>query len=298
MNLLRVGDLSPEALERVLALAGESDPAPVLTGSGVALVFEHPSNRTRNATEMAIVGLGGHPVAIMRDEVGIDVRESAEDVARTLACYHVALCVRATRHSTLERMAVSLENTDVPIINLLSDVEHPTQAIADVKTIRDEFGTVSGKKVAYIGDANNVCRSLAFAVAALAGEFIVASPPQFTLSEEVVNATKRLDGKVGVASSPAEAAEGADVLYTDVWVSMGEGNAEEKRKVFAGFTIDDELVARAAPHAIVLHCLPAHRGEEITASVLDGPHSRVWRQARNRLEAVRGVLSYLLGGVR
>ena len=298
MNLLRVGDLSPGALERVLVLADESDPVPVLAGRGVALVFEHPSNRTRNATEMAVVGLGGHPASIMRDEVGIDVRESAEDVARTLACYHAALCVRAARHSTLERMAASLEGTDVPIINLLSDVEHPTQAIADVKTIRDEFGTVSGKKVAYIGDANNVCRSLAFAVAALAGEFVIASPPQFTMSDEVLNATKGLDGRVGVASSPAEAAEGADVLYTDVWVSMGEGDAEEKRKAFTGFTIDDELVARAAPHAIVLHCLPAHRGEEITASVLDGSHSRVWRQARNRLEAVRGVLSYLLGGDR
>lgn len=298
MNLLRMSDLSPEALEQVLAFAGESDPKPVLIGRGVALVFEHPSNRTRNASEMAVSALGGHPISIMKDEVGIDVRESAEDVARTLACYHAALCVRAARHSTLERMAEALSETNIPIVNLLSDAEHPTQAIADVKTIQDEFGTVSGRKVAFIGDANNVCRSLAFAVAALGGDFVAASPSGLELSDELLNATKDLVGGVRVASSPGEAADDADVLYTDVWVSMGESNAEEKRKVFAGFTIDDDLLARAAPHAIVLHCLPAHRGEEITTSVIDGRHSRVWRQARNRLEAMRGALSFLLGDSR
>lgn len=298
MNLLRMSDLSPEALEQVLAFAGESDPKPVLIGRGVALVFEHPSNRTRNASEMAVSALGGHPISIMKDEVGIDVRESAEDVARTLACYHAALCVRAARHSTLERMAEALSETNIPIVNLLSDAEHPTQAIADVKTIQDEFGTVSGRKVAFIGDANNVCRSLAFAVAALGGDFVAASPSGLELSDELLNATKDLVGGVRVTSSPGEAADDADVLYTDVWVSMGESNAEEKRKVFAGFTIDDDLLARAAPHAIVLHCLPAHRGEEITTSVIDGRHSRVWRQARNRLEAMRGALSFLLGDSR
>lgn len=298
MNLLRMSDLSPEALEQVLAFAGESDPKPVLIGRGVALVFEHPSNRTRNASEMAVSALGGHPISIMKDEVGIDVRESAEDVARTLACYHAALCVRAARHSTLERMAEALSETNIPIVNLLSDAEHPTQAIADVKTIQDEFGTVSGRKVAFIGDANNVCRSLAFAVAALGGDFVAASPSGLELSDELLNATKDLVGGVRVASSPGEAADDADVLYTDVWVSMGESNAEEKRKAFAGFTIDDDLLARAAPHAIVLHCLPAHRGEEITTSVIDGRHSRVWRQARNRLEAMRGALSFLLGDSR
>lgn len=298
MNLLRMSDLSPEALEQVLAFAGESDPKPVLIGRGVALVFEHPSNRTRNASEMAVSALGGHPISIMKDEVGIDVRESAEDVARTLACYHAALCVRAARHSTLERMAEALSETNIPIVNLLSDAEHPTQAIADVKTIQDEFGTVSGRKVAFIGDANNVCRSLAFAVSALGGDFVAASPSGLELSDELLNATKDLVGGVRVTSSPGEAADDADVLYTDVWVSMGESNAEEKRKVFAGFTIDDDLLARAAPHAIVLHCLPAHRGEEITTSVIDGRHSRVWRQARNRLEAMRGALSFLLGDSR
>lgn len=298
MNLLRMSDLSPEALEQVLAFAGESDPKPVLIGRGVALVFEHPSNRTRNASEMAVSALGGHPISIMKDEVGIDVRESAEDVARTLACYHAALCVRAARHSTLERMAEALSETNIPIVNLLSDAEHPTQAIADVKTIQDEFGTVSGRKVAFIGDANNVCRSLAFAVSALGGDFVAASPSGLELSDELLNATKDLVGGVRVASSPGEAADDADVLYTDVWVSMGESNAEEKRKAFAGFTIDDDLLARAAPHAIVLHCLPAHRGEEITTSVIDGRHSRVWRQARNRLEAMRGALSFLLGDSR
>lgn len=298
MNLLRMSDLSPEALEQVLAFAGESDPKPVLIGRGVALVFEHPSNRTRNASEMAVSALGGHPISIMKDEVGIDVRESAEDVARTLACYHAALCVRAARHSTLERMAEALSETNIPIVNLLSDAEHPTQAIADVKTIQDEFGTVSGRKVAFIGDANNVCRSLAFAVAALGGDFVAASPSGLELSDELLNATKDLVGGVRVTSSPGEAADDADVLYTDVWVSMGESNAEEKRKAFAGFTIDDDLLARAAPHAIVLHCLPAHRGEEITTSVIDGRHSRVWRQARNRLEAMRGALSFLLGDSR
>ncbi|MGA8296172.1 MAG: ornithine carbamoyltransferase [Acidimicrobiales bacterium] len=298
MNLLCMGDLSRESLERVLALAGESESNKVLSGKGVALVFEHPSNRTRNATEMAVVALGGHPVSIMKDEVGIDVRESAEDVARTLASYHAALCLRVAVHATLEKMADALHGTDleVPIVNLLSDVEHPTQAVADVKTIRDEFGTVSGKKVAYIGDANNVCRSLAVAVATLGGEIVVASPPGFELSDAVLDAAKGLDGRVRRASTPAEAAEGADVLYTDVWVSMGENDIETKSSAFAGYTIDDGLVGRAAPDAIVLHCLPAHRGEEIASSVIDGPRSRVWLQARNRLDAMRGVLSYLLGG--
>jgi ornithine carbamoyltransferase len=300
MNLLRMSDFSPDALASVLSLAGNVEPVPVLAGKGVALVFEHPSNRTRNAAEMAVVGLGGHPVTIMKDEVGIDVRESAEDVARTLAEYHAVLCVRAVRHSTLERMSAALHDArpDVPIVNLLSDLEHPTQAVADVKTIFDELGTVAGKKVAYVGDANNVCRSLSFAVAALGGDFAVASPPGHTLDGEALDATKDLAGNVWLAASPEEAADGADVLYTDVWVSMGDSDAEAKRAAFARYTIDGALLASAAPGAIVLHCLPAHRGEEIAASVIDGPQSRVWLQARNRLDALRGVLSFLVGGER
>lgn len=298
MNLLRMSDLSPDELLAVLSLAADPDPLPVLAGKGVALVFEHPSNRTRNAAEMAVVTLGGHPVSIMKDEVGIDVRESAEDVARTLAEYHAALCVRAARHSTLERMSAALRRSGVPVINLLSDVEHPTQAVADVKTIVDEFGTIAGKKVAYIGDANNVCRSLSLAVAALGGDFVAASPPGHTLDDAALNAAKGLAGHVSLAATPQEAAEGADVLYTDVWVSMGDRDAEAKRTAFFGYTIDEALVASADPRAIVLHCLPAHRGEEITASVIDGPQSRVWAQARNRLDALRGVLLLLLGDDR
>ena len=298
-----IDHLTPMAFERVLQLATSSTVGPVLAGHGVALLFEKPSARTRNSTEMAVVGLGGHPVYIQGAEVGLDTRESAEDVARTLGCYHRLICARVFHHRTLVRMAAALDGSgfDVPVINLLSDQAHPCQAIADVLTLRDTLGPLPGLSLAYVGDANNMCRSLAKAVLAEGMEFRVASPAGYSFSvEELARLDELSDrfgrgGTVRATHDPKEAAEGADAFYTDVWTSMGqEAERAARLEAFAGFTVDDALVAPGAPGAVVLHCLPAHRGEEIAASVLEGPRSVVWRQAAHRQTAMRGVLAWSL----
>jgi ornithine carbamoyltransferase len=304
-HFLDVDDLSCDELDDVLAAASlpAAEVPPVLAGRGAALLFEKPSARTRSSTELAVVGLGGHPVYIQGPEVGIDVRETAEDVARTLACYHAVLCARVIDHTTLVRMVGALDQAHdddfpvpVPVVNLLSDRAHPCQALADLLTLRQAFGDVEGRTVAYIGDANNVWRSLALAAAMTGIRIRTASPDGYEPDADDLARVARLGGEVEVTSDPMEAASGADALYTDVWTSMGQEDEQElRRKAFAGFTIDDDMVRCAAPDAVVLHCLPAHRGEEITASVLEGPRSVVWRQAANRMHAVRGLLAWLLG---
>lgn len=297
-HVLTMEDLTPSDVTAVLDLAEATALEPALAGKGAALVFEHPSARTRNAAEMAVVQLGGHPLTIRGEEVGLDTRESTEDVARTLACYHALIGARVSRHRTLERMAATLDaaGVSVPVVNLLSDFEHPSQALADLLTIRQRLGGLEGVLVAFVGDANNVCRSLAKACALTGARVAVASPPGFTLGEDDVAAVEALGGSVRLAGSAAEAAEGADVLYTDVWVSMGEeAVAAQKRAAFAGFSIDESLLARAAPGALVLHCLPAHRGEEVSAAAIDGPASAVWQQAANRMHALRGLFALLFG---
>jgi ornithine carbamoyltransferase len=297
-HLLSITDLSPADLTAVLDLAEVAAPPTVLAGRGAGLLFEHPSARTRNASEMAVVGLGGHPVTIRGDEVGFDVRESVEDVARTLASFHAVIAARVAHHGVLERMARALEEAEVgvPVVNLLSDVEHPTQALADLLTVRQALGGLEGRSVAFIGDGNNVARSLAFACAMAGVGFKIASPVGFALSDHDVETARSLGGDIVRCRAPRDAAAGADVLYTDVWVSMGEESARaSKRAAFAGYTIDDDLLAVATPDAIVLHCLPAHRGEEVTAAVLDGPRSRIWLQAENRMHSIRGLLLHLFG---
>ncbi len=297
-NLLVVSDLAPTEITAVLDLSERPNLPRVLEGRGAALVFEFPSARTRNAAEMAVVDLGGHPVAIRGEEIGFDVRESVEDVARTLGCYHALIAARVAEHRTLDRMAAALADSDphVPVVNLLSNFEHPTEALGDVLTIRQCLGSLEGKHVAYIGDANNVCRSLVAACAAVGTAVVVASPPGYQLDAGFVAATRAVGGVVEVADDPVGAVGGADVIYTDVWVSMADTDeAEAKRAAFRGFTVDQALVAKAPPGAIVLHCLPAHRGEEITAEVLEGPHSRVWLQAANRRHVMRGLFTHLLG---
>jgi ornithine carbamoyltransferase len=296
MDLLQISDLSGEGIAEVLELAKVPSGDRQLAGRGAALVFEHPSARTRNAAEMAVVQLGGHPVTIRGEEVGFDRRESVEDVARTLACYHAAILARVADHSTLERMSAALRGSgsSVPVVNLLSDLEHPTQALADLLTIDQCLGGLAGVSVAFIGDANNVARSLGDALALVGASFRVASPSGFAFDATDVARVAALGGELVLCATAEEAAKDADVLYSDVWVSMGEeAKAAEKREAFAAFTIDAELLAAAKPTAIVLHCLPAHRGEEITAEVLDGPKSRVWLQAENRLHSIRGLLEYL-----
>ena len=300
-HLFDIDDLTPSAFERVLELAHRPELPPVLTGHGVALLFEKPSARTRNSTEMAVHGLGGHPVYIQGSEVGLDTRESAEDVARTLGCYHRILCARVFDHDVLVRMAAALDNSGftVPVVNLLSDEAHPCQAIADVLTLRDTLGSLPGLSLAYIGDANNMCRSLAKAALTEGMEFRVASPADYAFSvEELAELsafaeTRGRGGTVRATNDPADAAAGVDAFYTDVWTSMGqEAEREARLRAFAGFTIDDALVSLGGPGAVVLHCLPAHRGEEIATSVFEGPQSVVWRQAAHRQTAMRGILAW------
>ena len=297
-NFLEIDDLSCEELEEVMRLAKVPPPEldKVLAGKGVALVFEKPSARTRNSSELAVAALGGHPVYVQGVEVGIDVRETAEDVARTLACYHSVICARVMDHGVLVRMAEALAEggLSVPVVNLLSDLAHPCQALADLLTIRDVFGDLGGRTVAFIGDANNVWRSLALGSAMTGVQVRIASPQGYGPDPDDVARIVRLGGEIEVTDDPAEAASGAEVLYTDVWTSMGqEEEARARRKAFGRITIDDELLAAADPDAVVLHCLPAHRGEEIAASVIDGPKSRVWLQAENRMHSMRGLLAWI-----
>jgi len=302
-HLLSIADLSETELGTVLDLAETEELPPVLAGRGAALLFEHPSARTRNACEMAVVQLGGHPVTLRGEEVGIDKRETAEDVARTLACYHALVAARVERHATLERMAKALDEAGigVPVVNLLSDREHPTQALADLLTIRQRCGGLDGVTMAYIGDANNVFRSLAGGAALTGLRLKVASPSGYGVADSLSLTAAGLpgDAHVEVCSSPAEAVEQADVIYTDVWVSMGqEEELWARRRAFAGYSVDEALLAKAPPKAIVLHCLPAHRGEEISDGVLGGPQSAVWQQAANRMHSARGLFAFLLSGAK
>lgn len=294
-HYLEVDDLTPEEFSQVIELAGESPDVLKRSyqGLGVACVFEKPSARTRNSTELAVVQLGGHPIYITDAEVGIDKRETAEDVGRTLACYHAALCARVFDHTVLERMAAV---EAIPVINLLSDQGHPLQALADVLTIRSELGVdrLDGKVVTYVGDANNVTRSLAIAVGFLGGTTRVVSPPEYHFSEVDVDRLAAAGVTLEIFDRPADGLPGSDVIYTDTWVSMGDEHERDDRlRAFEGFMVDEAMMATASSSAIFMHCLPAHRGEEVAAEVIDGPQSRVWPQAANRLNAVRAVLAWL-----
>ena len=304
-NFFDLDDFDPEGWEHLLGLALDP-PTPVpLAGQGVALLFQKPSARTRNSTEMAVVDLGGHPVYIQHAEVGLDERETAEDVARTLACYHRIICARVFEHAVLVRMAAALERSgfDVPVVNLLCDTAHPCQAVADVLTMREALGSLAGRVLTYVGDANNMARSLAKAGLLEGMEVRFASPAAYAFSgaelAELQGFADRVgrSGTVQVVDDPGQAAKGASVLYTDVWTSMGQEEERSARlKAFEGFTVDEHLVEETADDAVVLHCLPAHRGEEITDGVLEGPRPWVWRQAAHRRTAMRGVLAWVLEG--
>ena len=291
-HFLDVDDLEPSELARILNLATDPNPPQVLAGKGAALLFEKPSARTRSATEMAVVQLGGHALYITGAEVGLDGRESVEDVTRTLACYNAVIGARVFAHSTVERMAAA---GAVPIINLLSDHAHPTQAVADLLTVRAALGHLEGLVLAYVGDANNVARSLAYA-AGLSGMAVrIASPEGYGFSESALRRLRGRGCEPVQVTNPVQAVRGAHVVYTDVWASMGqEQEADKRRQDFAGFTVNRALMAQAASDALFLHCLPAHRGEEVEAAVIDGPQSRVWLQAANRMHAARGLLLWLM----
>lgn len=290
-HLLDIDDLTPAELKRILDLARMPpvDLGRPLDGLGVACYFEKPSARTRNSTEMAVVQLAGHPVYITEGEVGIGTRETAADVARTLGCYHEVLCARVYAHAVLEDLAAA---DAIPVVNLLSDSAHPLQAIADLLTIADEKGPVDELSIVYVGDCNNVARSLALAVAMVGGTMAFASPAGYRFSETDSDRL-RLAGLEPIFLDRVEDVENVDVVYTDTWVSMGEEDGRvERLKGFEGFQVDERLLSRN-PGAIFMHCLPAHRGEEVTDGALDGPQSRIWAQAAHRLSSARAALAWL-----
>ncbi|WP_199792298.1 ornithine carbamoyltransferase [Allosphingosinicella vermicomposti] len=286
-DLLSLADLTRADIEAILALS-EGDAGKPLSGKGVALFFQKPSARTRNSMEMAAVQLGGHPIYIQKDELGPGTRESVEDVARTLACYHAIIAARVNDHRLLSGMAAA---TDTPVLNMLSDTDHPLQGLADLLTIRQLLGRLEGAKIAYVGDANNVARSLAEGCALMGAKLTLASPEGYGFSAAEL---ARL-GTVRQVVDPVEAVEGAQIVYTDVWVSMGQdGEAAERQRAFAAYQVDEALMARSAD-AYFLHCLPAIRGQEVSAGVMDSSRSAVWRQAENRMHTARGAMAWIMG---
>jgi len=295
-DLLSVADLGADGLAAVVALAADVKREPdrvrgALAGRSIGLYFEKPSLRTWVSSDVAAADLGMHTVLIREDQTGLGTRESLEDVGRVLDRYLDALAMRVFSHSDLARVADVMAG---PVVNLLSDREHPCQAVADLVTIA-EHRPLAGARVAFVGDGNNVCHSLALGVALSGGSLAVAAPPGHEPAADVL-ARARESGEVTVGEDPADAVRGADVVYTDVWASMGqESEAEDRRRRFAGYRVDSRLFDLAAPDAIFLHCLPAHRGEEVTAEVLEHPRSRVFDQAENRLHAFKAILLHLLG---
>lgn len=280
-HLLSIRDLAPLDIEAILRLSEQ--PAPrALEDKGVALYFEKPSSRTRNSMEMATTQLGGHPVYIQPIELGFGTRESVPDITHTLACYHSIIAARVFDHGLLEEMA---RVNAAPILNMLSASDHPLQALADLLTVKQLLGRLEDRKIAFIGEGNNVSRSLAEACALVGAKFTIASPEGYGLGNAI---------DIHQVTDPAEAVEGADIIYTDVWVSMGDEESDERRAAFEPYQVDDELM-NLAPDARFLHCLPARRGEEVTASVIDGPRSAVWQQAENRMHTARGAMLWLLG---
>ncbi|WP_007520006.1 MULTISPECIES: ornithine carbamoyltransferase [Pseudofrankia] len=266
-----------------------------LAGASVALIFEKPSARTRVSFEVGVAELGGHPVVLDANTVQLGQRETIEDVARVLSRYVDAIVIRTFGQERADRMAAA---ASVPVVNALSDFTHPCQALADLQTIRGVFGGLAGVTLTYVGDGNNVAHSLLLAGATAGMRVRVATPPGMEPAPDVVRQATEIGastgGAVEVLTDPRAAADGADVLYTDVWTSMGqEANAAGRVDAFRPYQVNEALLAAARPSAIVMHCLPAHRGEEIAGAVIDGPRSVVFDQAENRLHAQKALLGFL-----
>ncbi len=293
-HLLEVTDLTANELQSVLELAQRTDLPLVLADKGVALIFEKPSNRTRHSIEMAVVQLGGHPVYTRGEEVGFDVRESVEDITRVMCGYHHVLGVRTLAHSIGVRMA---RVSTVPVVNMLSERSHPLQAIADVLTMQQVHGPLAGRKVAFVGDYNNVSRSLAEACVMLGAQISLGCPFGYHAADEELKRLSTLgSGSAIQAHAAIDAVVGAIAVHTDSWTSMGqEAERGARAKAFAGFAITEQVMSAAAPGAGFYHCLPASRGVEVSAEVIDGQASHIFSQAHNRLHAARGVLAFLLG---
>ena len=298
-HFLDITDLSARDLGSVMNLAQVeiSSLGRPLSDKGVALIFEKPSNRTRHSMEMAVVQLGGHPIFTRGEEVGFDQRETVEDVTRIMAGYHHVIAARVFEHSILQRMAAV---SSVPIINMLSDHSHPLQALADLLTMRQELGELRNKTVAWVGDYNNVARSLVEACALDGMHIRLGCPDGYGANEIELSRIANLGAaSVNQFSLARIASTGAHAVHTDVFVSMGQEAETAKRMIdFKDFCVDSEVMANAAKDAIFMHCLPAHRGVEVTSEVIDGAQSRVVTQAHNRMHAARGLLAHLMGVTR
>lgn len=300
-HFLSMADLERDEVTRLFRLTAElksrikaGDRATPLTGRTMALIFEKPSLRTRVTFEVGMVQLGGASVYLAAQEIGFGKRESVPDIARNLSRWVDIVTARVFSHATVEGLA---RFSTIPVINGLSDREHPCQAMADLFTLWERGLDLRQTRLAWIGDGNNVCHSVLLLGARLGMDMIVATPPGYEPDPTVVESCRRAGGKVALTADAREAAEGADVVYTDVWISMGqEAERERRHEAFQRYQVNETLLRFAAPKALVMHCLPAHRGEEITDTVLDGPQSVILDQAENRLHAQKAVILHLLGG--
>jgi ornithine carbamoyltransferase len=299
-DCLTLAEFSPEEIAlildeaiRIKALQKSRIPYRPLRGRTLAMVFQKPSNRTRVSFEVGMYQLGGHALHLSPEEIQIGKRETPSDTGRVLARYIDAIMVRTFDHGDLEELAGA---ADVPVVNGLSDAHHPCQALADLMTVREELGTLQNTHLAYVGDGNNVAHSLAIACALAGTELTIAHPEGHGPDAEVVELAGSLGAAPHLTEDPTEAVRGANAVYTDVWASMGqEAEAEQRIANFAPYQVDEAMMSLAAEDAIFLHCLPAHRGEEVTAEVIDGPQSRVFDQAENRLHAQKALLYLLMG---
>jgi ornithine carbamoyltransferase len=301
-DLISIKDLAAGEIEEILTLTDQLKAngaafSQALKGKTIALVFQKPSNRTRVSFEVGMYQLGGLAVYLGSNEINLGVRESIHDVAKTLSRYVNAVVLRTFEHQNVIEMA---EFSGVPIINGLSDLSHPCQALADIYTVREKLGKLKGLKLAYIGDGNNVCHSLLYACTKMGLDISVASPKGYECQASVVKEAKGFAKNSGssvfMSNKPEDAVKGADVLYTDVWASMGqEKEAQKRAKAFKGFQINKKLTSSAKPHCLIMHCLPAHRGQEISDEVIDSGNSVVFDQAENRLHVQKAILIKLLG---
>ena len=296
-DYLSVDDLNPKELGGLLDLAADVKARPEryqgqLAGRSIALIFEKPSTRTRVSFEVGIAQLGAHPVVLSSSDLQLGRGETIEDTGRVLSRYLDAIVLRTFEQ---ERLEVLAEASDVPVVNSLSDFEHPCQALADLLTMRERIGALAGRTLAYLGDGTNVAHSLLLGGAKSGMQVRIATPAGFEPIPQVVQRAAKIAAEMGggaeVTNDPVGAARGADVLYTDVWASMGrEAEADERRLVFTPYQVTQALVDSAAGDVVVMHCLPAHRGQEIATEVIDGPRSAVWDQAENRLHTQKALL--------
>lgn len=298
MHLISLSDLSKEDIFRLVESAEafrvrRGRHGQPLQGKSLAMIFEKPSTRTRVSLEVAAAELGAHPLYLSAGELQLGRGETIADTARVLSRYVQGITARVYSHNTVVQLA---SHASVPVVNALSDWEHPLQILADLQTMHQRFAKLEGLRVAWVGDGNNVCNSLILAAAILGMEITVASPRGYQPKAQILEQAKRLEGQPKVVQEPAEAARGADVLVTDTWVSMGdEGQEAERLRVFGKYQVNAPLLRLAADGAIALHCLPAHRGQEITDEVMDGPQSAVFDEAENRLHTSKAVMAWLMG---